>query len=617
MSSIPRRKSFGRNRSKAENVSACFHPQSKEQTVHIQIIKQARKSGQLNLTNRGMIEVPDVVWNINTLTLEENKSLSLSMDETDGDRWWDQVDLTKLNLSSNSLISLSPDIKILTALKVLDLHDNQLVSLPDTLGDLIHLVKLNLSHNRLESLPYSVFELKELQFLSLQHNQLPELSDDISNLSLLEELDISYNKLKTIPPAIGFLSRVMVFNLSNNCLTSLPLEIGDMTAIRRLELTNNNLAVLPETIGNLLHLEQLYVQHNDLAYLPLFSNCNNLKELHVGHNKITEIPSDVLETLLNVRTLDLRSNKISKIPDEITWLQSLERFDLTNNNLSGLPYTLGILPHLKSLSIEGNSMRSIRRDIIQRGTVQLLKWLRSRIEDPRVLSAARNRHSSGEIDNGECDILQHCDKYTLKSSHSLIYSNKDMKLIPDDAIKLAAEAEVNVVDFSKNHLISIPDCFELLTEKLIELNLGFNKLTNLPAFLGSCPHLTYLDLRNNQVESLPEEFVSLEMLREINLSYNRFKEIPQVLFRLKKLEILFVSDNQIQKLDVNGLSQLPVLTVLDLRNNDISYVPPELGNLKQLRSLQLEGNSFRSPRTAILAKGTHSLLEYLRDRIPQ
>ncbi|XP_023214444.1 leucine-rich repeat-containing protein 40-like [Centruroides sculpturatus] len=272
-----------------------------------------------------------------------------------------------------------------------------------------------------------------------------------------------------------------------------------------------------------------------------------LQELHVGHNKITEIPSDLLETLLNVRTLDLRNNKISKIPDEITWLQSLERFDLTNNNLSGLPYTLGTLPHLKSLSIEGNSMRSIRRDIIQRGTVQLLKWLRSRIEDPRVLSAARNRHSSGEIDNGECDILQHCDKYTLKSSHSLIYS------------------------------------FELLTEKLIELNLGFNKLTNLPAFLGSCPHLTYLDLRNNQIESVPEEFVSLEMLREINLSYNRFKEIPQVFFRLKKLEILFVSDNQIQKLDVNGLSQLPVLTVLDLRNNDISYVPPELGNLRQLR----------------------------------
>ena len=35
-----------------------------------------------------------------------------------------------------------------------------------------------------------------------------------------------------------------------------------------------------------------------------------------------------------------------------------------------------------------------------------------------------------------------------------------------------------------------------------------------------------------------------------------------------------------------------------------------------VRSLQLEGNPFRNPRAAILAKGTQALLAYLRDRIP-
>lgn len=33
------------------------------------------------------------------------------------------------------------------------------------------------------------------------------------------------------------------------------------------------------------------------------------------------------------------------------------------------------------------------------------------------------------------------------------------------------------------------------------------------------------------------------------------------------------------------------------------------------RSLQLNGNAFRNPRPAILAKGTLALLEYLRSRI--
>ena len=35
------------------------------------------------------------------------------------------------------------------------------------------------------------------------------------------------------------------------------------------------------------------------------------------------------------------------------------------------------------------------------------------------------------------------------------------------------------------------------------------------------------------------------------------------------------------------------------------------------RTLLLTGNPFRNPRPAILAKGTHDLLAYLRDRIPQ
>ena len=34
------------------------------------------------------------------------------------------------------------------------------------------------------------------------------------------------------------------------------------------------------------------------------------------------------------------------------------------------------------------------------------------------------------------------------------------------------------------------------------------------------------------------------------------------------------------------------------------------------RSLSLEGNLFKQPRPAVLAQGTASVLQYLRDRIP-
>ena len=52
------------------------------------------------------------------------------------------------------------------------------------------------------------------------------------------------------------------------------------------------------------------------------------------------------------------------MPDEITCLASLERLDVTNNDLAGLPFSLGVLPHLKAVQLDGNPMKTIRRDIM-------------------------------------------------------------------------------------------------------------------------------------------------------------------------------------------------------------------------------------------------------------
>lgn len=87
--------------------------------VSAALLRQARRSGQLNLSNRGLTEVPQKVWRINIDVPEEAKSVSL--DNTD-DKWWDQVDLTKLILASNALTSIAPDITNLPALEVLDVR---------------------------------------------------------------------------------------------------------------------------------------------------------------------------------------------------------------------------------------------------------------------------------------------------------------------------------------------------------------------------------------------------------------------------------------------------------------------------------------------------------------
>ena len=81
------------------------------------LLKQARRSGQLNLSGRGLKTVPTAVWHVNS-DPGSDKSAGASF-ETE-DRWWDQTDLVKLILASNELSELSEDIGLLPALSVLD-----------------------------------------------------------------------------------------------------------------------------------------------------------------------------------------------------------------------------------------------------------------------------------------------------------------------------------------------------------------------------------------------------------------------------------------------------------------------------------------------------------------
>lgn len=64
--------------------------------------------------------MPDVVWNLNSLSAEETKALSLSLDSNDEDHWWDYVELTKLVLASNTLKYISSEVSNYPALTVLD-----------------------------------------------------------------------------------------------------------------------------------------------------------------------------------------------------------------------------------------------------------------------------------------------------------------------------------------------------------------------------------------------------------------------------------------------------------------------------------------------------------------
>ncbi|XCN72476.1 MAG: COR domain-containing protein [Candidatus Electrothrix aestuarii] len=141
-----------------------------------------------------------------------------------------------LNLSSRGLTELPPELFQLTNLIRLDLTNNELTSLPSEIAQLTNLEELKLRSNHLTTLPPEICCLTNLKRLELDQNELDEIPPEISLLPKLRWLDLSYNKLTKLPPEIGqLITNDAYIPLYDNPLTSPPSEIAEqgLQAIRQ------------------------------------------------------------------------------------------------------------------------------------------------------------------------------------------------------------------------------------------------------------------------------------------------------------------------------------------------------------------------------------------------
>ncbi|XP_044054956.1 leucine-rich repeat-containing protein 40 isoform X2 [Siniperca chuatsi] len=489
---------------------AGFRTEKTEATIPNGLLKAARKSGQLNLSGRGLTEVPQNVYRLNIDTPEEAQQ-NVSFGESD--RWWEQTELIKLLLSSNQLTKLSDDIRLLPGLTILDLHDNQLNGLPSALGELQELQQLWLSHNQLRSLPMEVCTLKNLRSLTLQQNLLESLPEVLGQLENLTELDLSNNHLKGLPSSLGRLTCLQKLNLCHNKLSCLPDSLAQLTNVKLLDCSNNHLTEIPASLSEMLALEQLYLRHNKLRLLPKLP-APVLKELYVGNNQIEQLETEQLACLTTMSLLELRDNKIKTLPEQITLLSTLTRLDLTNNDITTLPASLSLLPNLKVLLLEGNPLRGIRRDLLTKGTNELLKYLRGRIkEEPE---RADEGHTAMTLPS-----QARVNVHNIKTLKLLVYSEKQAGSIPDELFDAAVDQGVTTVNFSKNQLTSIPPRLVEFQSSMSDINLGFNRLTCCSPDICKLLQLIHIDLRNNQLTDLPSEMKNLTKLCSIILNYNR------------------------------------------------------------------------------------------------
>lgn len=538
--------------------------------------------------------------------------------------------LRRLNLSYNSLSGDLP-LGLVSAsgsVAVLDVSFNQLS------GDLpspapgqrpLQLQVLNISSNSFTGqLTSTAWEgMRSLVALNASNNSLTgQIPDQFcATAPSFAVLELSYNKFSGgVPPGLGNCSMLRVLRAGHNNLSgTLPRELFNNTSLEHLSFSSNslhgtvdgahvaklsNLVVLdlgdnsfsgkiPDTIGQLKRLQELHLDYNSMygELPPALSNCTDLITLDLRSNGFSGELSQVdFSNMPSLRTIDLMLNNFNgTIPESIYSCRNLTALRLASNKFHGqLSEGLGNLKSLSFLSLTNNSLSNITNAL-------------------QILRSSKNLT-------------------TL-----LLGINFFEETIPDDA---------RIYGFENLQVLDIGNCLmsgeiPLWISKLVNLEMLFldgNRLSgSIPTWIHTLEYLFYLDISNNSLTGeIPKEIVSIPMLtsertaahldasvfdlpvydgpsrqyripiafpKVLNLSSNRFTGlIPPEIGQLKGLLSLDISSNSLTGPIPTSICNLTNLLVLDLSSNDLTgKIPVALENLHFLSTFNVSNNDLEGP----------------------
>lgn len=138
----------------------------------------------------------------------------------------------------------------------------------------------------------------------------------------------------------------------------------------KLKEINSNIQV-NDTLTTKYKLDKLLLGCNELTNVdilfPVIEKVGEIKEENMFITKFTKLT-----------VVDLKQNKLNKVPLGCLLLKELKVLDLTNNQIDNLPCFLGYMKNLNILKVEGNKLRKIRGEVLSSGGYKLKEYLRNK-----------------------------------------------------------------------------------------------------------------------------------------------------------------------------------------------------------------------------------------------
>lgn len=281
----------------------------------------------------------------------------------------------------------------------------------------------------------------------------------------------------------------------------------------------------------------------------------NLVHLNLSRNNLSVVPKNLLK-LEKLKTLLLSYNVLEYFDDCPKFCRTLELLDLSHNNLKGPPYWVWTEnpQHLTKLNLSNNI--NITESFIGGYFEELLQY--------NTLAT--------EIHIQNCKIGKYKELIgTFSKAKSLYIGAEDYTSNANSLIEVPCKGldrccDLRSLKVCNTHIYVVSPSIEVY-KSLVEINLAQNDLTG-----------------------LPDEFCALENLEVCVLSYNKILYLPDVVYKMHKLQELYLDSNELCMLP-ETLSKLTSLKVLDLYDNCLN----EMVCLVNLEELDVAQNYFDEP----------------------